>query len=253
MIPDTLPEYNENADSVMSSDFKILKGIIADLRTVIDQLHLNFANAKNLILELARRLDETKRYEQSEICRKIKKILEDKIKEGKITEKWITECLPQEYKRRYSKRELYSLSRNTNTKKLENIEIDNRGKTAVVSSAAVERESIDNNTNCIEPKRRNTKEIMRKKGLKELGVSENDNNNCVRCPELEEALRKASPLVPAEYIYANQIKFTIPKTKYEKVTVAMEISRDSIYLTFDKSGILQHADPDIWIEKLIND
>ena len=115
----------------MSSESKIIEGIIADLRTVIDQLDLNFASAKNLVLELARRFDETKTCEQSEICRKIKEILQDKIKEGKITEKWIAECLPQEYKRRYSKRELYSLSRNTNTKKLEKIEIDNRGNIAV--------------------------------------------------------------------------------------------------------------------------
>ena len=90
---------------------------------------------------------------------------------------------------------------------------------------------------------------MQKKRIEELGVFENDNGNCVRCQELEEALRKASPLVPAEYISANEIKFTIPKTKYEKITAAMEISRDSVYLTFDNNGILQQADPDILREK----
>jgi hypothetical protein len=96
MIPDTLPDSIENTDSVVSSDGKIIEGIIADLRIVIDQLDMNFANAKRLILELARRFDETKRFEQSQICRKIKEILQDKIKDGKITEKWIEECLPQE-------------------------------------------------------------------------------------------------------------------------------------------------------------
>jgi hypothetical protein len=60
MILDTLPESIENTYSVVSSDGKIIEGIIADLRIVIDELDMNFANAKSLILELARRLDETK-------------------------------------------------------------------------------------------------------------------------------------------------------------------------------------------------
>ena len=37
-------------------------------------------------------------------------MLADKIKEGKITKKWIERCLPQEYRRRYVKSEQSSLS-----------------------------------------------------------------------------------------------------------------------------------------------
>ena len=33
-------------------------------------------------------------------------MLADKIKEGKITKKWIERCLPQEYRRTYAKSEL---------------------------------------------------------------------------------------------------------------------------------------------------
>ena len=73
-----------------------VENIIAKLRVIIDELDKNFADAKNLILELARLLDETKQSEQIQICRKIKEMLKDKINEGKITEKWIEECLPQE-------------------------------------------------------------------------------------------------------------------------------------------------------------
>ena len=55
-------------------------------------------------------------------------MLADKIKEGKITKKWIERCLPQEYRRRYAKSEQSSLS--GKAKNLEKIMIvDNKGKT----------------------------------------------------------------------------------------------------------------------------
>ena len=63
-------------------------------------------------------------------------MLADKIKEGKITKKWIERCLPQEYRRRYAKSEQSSLS--GKAKNLEKIMIvDNKQKTI-----AVEREAI---------------------------------------------------------------------------------------------------------------
>ena len=92
------------------------------------ELDRNFASAKSLILELARLLDETKECKQSQICAKIKEMLADKIKEGKITKKWIEHLLPQEYRRRYAKNEQSSLS--VKAKNLEKIMIvDNKGKT----------------------------------------------------------------------------------------------------------------------------
>ena len=77
-----------------------IETITTKLRLVIDELDRNFASAKSLILKLARLLDETKQCKQSQICRKIKEMLKDKINEGKITGKWIESCLPQEYKRK---------------------------------------------------------------------------------------------------------------------------------------------------------
>ena len=100
-----------------------VENIIAKLRVVIDERDKNFADAKSLILELARHLDETRQCEGTQICRKIKEMLKDKINEGKITGKWIEECLPQEYKRKYAKSELSSLSRNA--KKVGKILVDN--------------------------------------------------------------------------------------------------------------------------------
>ena len=103
-----------------------IETVVVNLRAVIDDLDRNFASAKSLILELARLLDETKQGKQSQICTKIKEMLADKIKEGKITKKWIECCLPQKYRRRYVKSEQSSLSRNA--KKLGEILVDNEGE-----------------------------------------------------------------------------------------------------------------------------
>src|SRR5215469_14299261 len=78
-----------------------VRGNVKELRIVIDQLHLNFIQAGELILEIARRLDEDHVVKQDQICRKIKEFLKDKIQERKISEGWIEECLPTEYKRKY--------------------------------------------------------------------------------------------------------------------------------------------------------
>src|SRR5215469_6610104 len=78
-----------------------IRGNVKELRIVIDQLHLNFKQAGELILEIARRLDEDHVVKQDQICRKIKEFLKDKIQQRKISEGWIEECLPTEYKRKY--------------------------------------------------------------------------------------------------------------------------------------------------------
>jgi hypothetical protein len=75
----------ELIDAVLKSPMPILppatqiKTVVVNLRAVIDELDRNFASAKSLILELARLLDETKQDKQSQICRKIKEMLKDKI------------------------------------------------------------------------------------------------------------------------------------------------------------------------------
>jgi hypothetical protein len=99
---------NENTDK-----------LVAKLRTSIDRLHSGFRKVKDQLIELARVLDETNQCERGHISMKIKELLEDKIKEGKISLKWIEECLPQEYKRRYVKSEQSSLSENTDKNKVQ--------------------------------------------------------------------------------------------------------------------------------------
>src|SRR5437016_8227354 len=155
-----------------------IENIIAKLRDVIDELDKNFADAKSLILELARQLDETKQSEQIQICRKIKETLKDKINEGKITGKWIEECLPQEYKRKYAKSELSSLS--GNAKKVGKILVDNEGK-SLAESSSYESSNIDNIAHIAhiahtQIQGRDGSQTLQKDTSTNLGISENDDD-----------------------------------------------------------------------------
>ena len=69
-------------------------------------------------------------------------MLADKIKEGKITKKWIEHCLPQQYTRSYAKSEQCSLS--GKAKKLEKIIIvDNKGKTIALGGEAIALQQLN--------------------------------------------------------------------------------------------------------------
>ena len=92
-------------DETIDSLPENVKSIARNLRIAVEQMHLGLTKAKELILETARQLDEEHVEEQDKICKKIKEILKDKIQEGKISEGWIEECLPREYKRKYTRTE----------------------------------------------------------------------------------------------------------------------------------------------------
>ena len=154
-----------------------IDSVVVNLRAVIDDLDRIFATAKSLILELARLLDETKQCRQSQICRKIKEMLKDKIHEGKITGKWIERCLPQEYRRRYVKSEQSSLS--GKAKRLEKIIIvDNKGKTVAGDEepSPYNSSTIDNNSAFTHPQGRDAIQRIQKDTQNNLGISENDDD-----------------------------------------------------------------------------
>jgi hypothetical protein len=104
-------EQRDRSASKVSKDETIdslpenVKSTVRNLRIAVEQMHLGLTKAKELILETARQLDEEHVEEQAKICKKIKEIVKDKIQEGKISEGWIEECLPREYKRKYTKTE----------------------------------------------------------------------------------------------------------------------------------------------------
>jgi hypothetical protein len=132
------------AKAIHSYENKSLNEIIAELKTVIDQIVTNQMNARKLILELARRLDEGHKCERNQICRRIEDILKDKIKQGHITNKWIEDCLPAEYKRKYTKSEVTSLSKMA--KRLQEMVIDNSRKVhaELVSPTSFQKEQSEN-------------------------------------------------------------------------------------------------------------
>jgi hypothetical protein len=78
-----------------------VNGIIADLKMLVENLHLEFTKLREIIQELAKRLDENKICKQETISQAIKEILKEKIAEGKISERYIESCLPTEYKRKH--------------------------------------------------------------------------------------------------------------------------------------------------------
>jgi hypothetical protein len=215
-----------------------VENIIAKLRDVIDELDKNFADAESLILELARHLDETKQSEQTQICRKIKEMLKDKIKEGKITGRWIEECLPQEYKRKYAKSELSSLSRNA--KKLGEILIDNEGR-SLAEPSSYEDSKRDNIAHIAhtQTQGRNRNLILQEEDTSNnLGISEKDDDDgcCIRVQEWEEAFLKALMMTEAEHLSGAEIKFSIPKERYEEVKAAMSNGSNCCYLIFERNS-----------------
>ena len=216
-----------------------IENIIAKLRVVIDERDKNFADAKSLILELARHLDETRQCEETQICRKIKQMLKDKINKGKITGKWIEECLPQEYKRKYAKSELSSLSRNA--KKVGKILVDNGGK-SLAESSSYEDSNIDNTAHIAHIAHTQTQGKDRNKTLQKdtsnnLGISENDYGcRCISVQEWEEAFLKALMTAQDEHLSGAEIKFTIPKERYEEVKTAISNGSNCFYLIFDRNS-----------------
>jgi uncharacterized protein YnzC (UPF0291/DUF896 family) len=191
-------------------------------------------------LKLARLLDETKECKQSQICAKIKEILQDKIKEGKITKKWIERCLPQEYRRRYAKSEQSSLS--GKAKKLEKIIIvDNEGKTIAGEEepSPCNSSTIDNNNSAFtQPQGRDAIQPIQKEQDEDVlkGDDGDGDEACSRSQESEEAPGKV-PIRESEHLLASaEIKFTIPKDRYEEVKTAMCNGSNCCYLIFDRNS-----------------
>jgi hypothetical protein len=221
-------ESIQNTSSVFSPENKTIQDIIAELEALIDQINTNFASARGLILELARKLNETKQCELTQICRRIKEILKNKIREGKITERWIEECLPQEYKRNYNKSEQTSLSRKA--KKLQEIIINNKGN-VYAESISPTKSSIRNVYSTAA--KGDTQLDLPEDRPDNLGDYHKDEVQCTRCQNLEEALIKASPISTAEYLSENKIKFIIPRDRYKEIKSAMRRSNNSFLLIVD--------------------
>jgi hypothetical protein len=69
--------------------------------------------------------------------------------------------------------------------------------------------------------------------------------DCPRCKELEEALLKASPIVPADQVSSDGDRtYRISKDKHGLLITAIKNSREFCSVTFDKNGALINVQPD---------
>jgi hypothetical protein len=221
MMDDKTSRINNTSSSYDSiqNDEQEINGIIVDLRQVIDHLSTTFARAGDIILTLARRLDETKQCEQDQISKRIKEILKDKIQEGKITEKWIEECLPKEYKRKYIKSELSSLSKDNP----ETILVSLQAKTMTEPNAEPANDNIVKN-----PSTCHNCELLQTENL-----------------QLREALESKTHLITAEKFLENgERKFVILKSNEAEIIYALQNCNTNCNLVFSSDGILARIEPD---------
>jgi hypothetical protein len=205
-------------DSIQNDEQEI-NGIIVDLRQIIDHYSTTFARAGDIILRLARRLDETKQCEQGQICKRIKEILKDELKKGKISEKWIEKCLPKEYKRNYVKSELSSLSNSPET-----ILVSSQGKTITEPQA--------------EPANGNIK-IKNPSTCRNCELLQTENH------QLAQALESKTEPITAEKLLENdERKYIILKRHESEIINALQKCKNSCNLVFNSDGILVRIEPD---------
>jgi hypothetical protein len=206
---------------------------------------------KDLIKELARRFDEEGRCEKSEISTKIKEILADKIKEHKITVKWIEQCLPQEYKRPYRfKSELSSLLEKENSKvKDSNVTatIDNKdGSLLLIKGDKGHSNFSDDN------EENTATDIANPRGSEiqenETSIDSSDHYQMLQEEnrQLKEAFAKQTRMMIASQIQPTEMEFMIPSEKYYRIKEVMNESKHVIYITFDNKGIMIKVVADIF-------
>jgi hypothetical protein len=186
--------------------------IIHKLLKLIDTYCGIGAKIRDLLLELARWMDETEQCQQDEICRKIKHILKEKIDQRKISERWIEDSLPQEYKRQYTKSELSSVSKENKQEQ-------------VLSIGGQETESY-------------SEKELDTDDYRAIADADPNTNRLLKW-EIDEFERCINGLEISE----SQVQFPIPREKYGTLEAAMKESKNAIYVVFRK-GTFQSAHSD---------
>ncbi|MGA9153265.1 MAG: hypothetical protein WBZ36_22025 [Candidatus Nitrosopolaris sp.] len=220
-------------EQIPDSLSKDVKSKITMLLVVIDQIDSDFKQARELILEIAKRLDEGRLCERNEISRTLKKILKDKIQTGKVTEKWIEECLPPEYKRTYVKSELRSLSKERPKRQL--IGVGTEGKQVLLVEGH-DGKGIDRST-----KGQPSNKIESENKLKQKQAGELEENE-----ELKEVVGRQGTMQSLDQVSKSELQCIVPKPRYNDLRHSMDESENLIYLIFDKSRTFVRARPDIF-------
>ena len=191
--------------------------LIAILKALIDNLSDSFKTLEERIIELAKRLSESKLYEISTISSIIKEILMDKIKDGKITERYIEKCLPPEYKRKYEKKKSEVSSLSTKKKKAPLVVAENSGESFMIRE--------EENAN-IHPSSELTDSIILNQDLE-------NKNKC------------SADIVTKSESLNNQIKeIRIAKERFNEITDALNKCISSVFIRFNAKGIIESIEPD---------
>ncbi|MEP6576116.1 MAG: hypothetical protein ABJB85_06800 [Nitrososphaerota archaeon] len=185
-----------------------IKNMITDLRNAINDWDKGLRRARDLILELARIINESGSLKTDEICGAIKIYLKDEIEKKKITAKWIEEVLPKEYKRKYTKSEPTSLL------KPEKIRVTTTGQHIVCENDSYKLESNDNDV------------YEDKQGSIELKEDLPKPTTCLDKPEQEHI-------------------FEVFKEKLEEIIGCLKKCERKCYLIFNDRGILITIEPDL--------
>ncbi|HZL22143.1 MAG TPA: hypothetical protein VFC05_02385 [Nitrososphaeraceae archaeon] len=229
--------------SINSIDYSInhpaVNGIIADLKIMVEKFHLEFTKLREIIQELAKRLDENKICKQEIICQAIKEILKEKVSEGKISERYIESCLPTEYKRKHIRKKIIeteqiSVSQNKSISLIQNDESNKHH-----DYINLERDSepqYNNNLTKTLPKLHH-EEFEGCSLCKEV-IAENK--------ELREIAQKNIKFLSAELLN-NGIK--ISKNKTKEIEEVSNRCKDFIYLIFNMEGNIITIKADIEIDK----
>ena len=165
--------------------------------------------------------------------REHKKILRDKIQKGKVSEKWIEECLPPEYKRTYVKSEPSSLSKQ---KKPQLVEVSTGGKHTLLGGG----NGVNHLTKVQPSNRMESDDKLKQKQANELEALTKDNE------ELKEVVRRQITMYSTDHVSQSELELIVPKSGYDDLRHAMDKSENLIYLIFDKSGTFIHTRPDIF-------
>ena len=216
-----------------------VNGIIADLKILVENLHLKFMTLREIILELARRLDENKLCKQETICQTIKEILKEKIAEGKISERYIESCLPTEYKRKHSSKKIIETEICSVSQK------NNQGASLIQKDEPNNNSDLENRPIEAQFNNKPTKNPPKLHDAKFEGcslckdvVTENK--------ELREIAKKNIMFLSAERLN-NGIK--ISKNKAKEIEDVSKSCKDFIYLIFDIGGNIIRIKADIEIDK----
>jgi hypothetical protein len=226
--------------SINPMDYSInhpaVNGILVDLKMVVEKFHFEFTKLREIIQELAKRLDENKICKQDIICHVIKEILK-KIDEGKISERYIESCLPTEYKRKHIRKKI--------------IESEQISVSQNKSASLTQKDESNNNSNLenrhIEPQYNNniTKTLPK--------LHDEEFEGCNLCKdvvaqnkELREIAQKNITFLSAELLN-NGIK--ISKNKAKEIEDISNRCKDFIYLIFDIEGNIIRIKADIEIDQ----